>query len=528
MLQGFISLFSTPARAYAFILGVILFVVFIVIWRIKVCVARYSDSVAKEYAEKGKVGILKKMFLKKDVATKQTESKKGKLIINGYEVELPEDDLEAVKSVVDQKAMRLAAEAEQRKLAEKKKEYQLADKKKELQKAAEAKKKEREEKQKAKEKEKAAKEEEERKKEEEEKSYAAEEELEGLRNEGRRVMDEMAARIAEYEAKYQSYDQLEEILSYKDDIKDVNMAVNEASDLDRLLGRQRELESAFDWHKGMDIDKNPVIATREVALNEEQIQKFLDNMLTELVPLVDRGWSDAQITRSLANKTDYQIPTHEIVPMLEATRSCLGVLDSKEVNAKVRYANASYDISSARDALLRGDTREAMRVMEDRMKLLERTADSLRGKEQEEMRQKAAELSRHLAVLSKVGSIRDSFRFINHSLDLDNSNLRSLSVLGYMNLRANDLYGAEKAFMSALENSQQNEFWSKLARDGMETVNKLKDEEKKSWAAMMEKEEEHAKESNENVQDMENSHIHTHQKAMYRLMIRVREQQHTR
>ena len=527
MLQGFISLFSTPARAYAFIFGVVLLIVFIAIWRIKTAIARYSDSVAREYSEKGKVGILKKLFLKKDAVPKQSAGKKGKLIINGCEVELPEEELEAVKSVVDQKAMKLAAEAEQRKLAEKKKEQQLADKKKELQKAAEVKKKERMEEEK-KAKEKAEKEEKERKEKEEEETLAAEEELEGLRNEGRRVMDEMAARIAEYEAKYQSYDQLEEILSYKDDIKDINVSINEVSDLDRLLGRQRELENAFDWHKDINMDKNPVIATKEVALSEEQIQKFLDNMLTELVPLVDRGWSDAQITRNLASKTDYQIPSHEIVPMIEATRSCLGLLDSKEVNAKIRYANASYDIAGARSALLRGDTREAMRIMEDRMHLLEKTADSLRGREQEEMRQKAAELSRHLAVLSKVGSIRDSFRFINHSLDLDNSNLRSLSVLGYMDLRANDLYGAEKAFMKALENSRQNEFWAKLARDGMETVNKLKDEEKKSWVAMMEKEEELAKEAKENVPDMMKDHARAQQKAMYRLVIRVREQQHTR
>ena len=215
MLQGFISLFSTPARAYAFILGVILFVVFIVIWRVKVKISRYSDEVAKEYSEKGKVNILKRIFLKKNAEIKQATGKKGKLIINGCEVELPEEELEAVKSVVDQKAMRLAAEAEQRKLAEKKKQQALAEKKKELQKSAEVKKKERAAEQKAKEKIKAeetAKEEEERKEQEEkEKLYAAEEELEGLRNEGRRVMDEMAARIAEYEAKYQSYDQLEEI-----------------------------------------------------------------------------------------------------------------------------------------------------------------------------------------------------------------------------------------------------------------------------------------------------------------------------
>ncbi|OPZ76188.1 MAG: hypothetical protein BWY78_01447 [Alphaproteobacteria bacterium ADurb.Bin438] len=88
-----------------------------------------------------------------------------------------------------------------------------------------------------------------------------------------------------------------------------------------------------------------------------------------------------------------------------------------------------------------------------------------------------------------------------------------------MNIRMNDLNGAENVFMKALKNYNEKSFWSNLAKDGMETVKKLKGEESYENSV--------AKEA-EKIKNIMKDNSKQKLASAYRLKIRIQGHQNTR
>ncbi len=210
--------------------------------------------------------------------------------------------------------------------------------------------------------------------------------------------------------------------------------------------------------------------------DDSETRRELRSLISKVSELIGRGFDQSQIGRSLAS-SGKSVPKHELAPLIDALQRFLSGYDDKSVKAQEKYSLKAQNDHKAIADLQKGNPEVAISILERKLSQLEGAAASMNndGLKADALAQ-AAEIARHLAVLSAAVNAGSSYNFAQKSVDLNGYDIKSLDLLGYYELSYDNLDGASKHFSQALalDNSGTDKVWIELAQEGLEMVESKK------------------------------------------------------